>query len=178
MASSDSLVYLSLGSNLGRREEQLRTATEQLELFLDRMRVSSIYETRPLYVTDQPQFLNIVVCGYTGLTARLLLERTRSIEDALGRTRTGVVVKGPRVLDIDILLYGDSIIGEPDLMVPHPGMAERSFVLTPLLELEPDISDPRTGRPFSLALAALDARDAQGIYTYAAWEYTEQAGQG
>jgi 2-amino-4-hydroxy-6-hydroxymethyldihydropteridine diphosphokinase len=181
MLSDKSSVFLSLGSNLGRREAQLRSAVARLAAFLAAIRVSSIYETQPLYVNDQPMFLNIVLCGITRLTPREILKRTRNIEDAMGRDRSTAVAKGPRVLDIDILLCGDSVIREPDLVVPHPGMSERRFVLAPLLELEPDILDPRTGRPFARDLAALDAQGAQGaqgIYTYAPWEYTEQAGQG
>jgi len=178
MLSDPFSVYLSLGSNLGHRETLLRAAVTRLAVFLDHIRVSSIYETQPLYVTDQPLFLNIVLHGYTRLTPGKLLKRTRGIEDAMGRDRTAAVAKGPRVLDIDILLYGDRIIREPDLIVPHPGMTERSFVLTPLLELEPDLRDPRTKLPFARDLAALGAQGAQGIYTYASWEYTEQAGQG
>jgi 2-amino-4-hydroxy-6-hydroxymethyldihydropteridine diphosphokinase len=175
MTSSESPVYLSLGSNLGHREEQLHSAVVQLAAFLDSVRVSSIYETRPLYVTEQPHFLNIVLCGYTRLNPRELLKRTRGIEDAMGRDRGTVAAKGPRVIDIDILLYGDRVIHEPDLTVPHPGMTARRFVLTPLLELEPEIRDPRTGTRFARALNTLDE---QGIYTYAAWAYTEPAGQG
>ncbi len=175
MTSPESPVYLSLGSNLGHREEQLHSAVVQLAAFLGSIRVSSIYETRPLYVTDQPHFLNIVVCGNTRLNARELLKRTRSIEDAMGRDRSTVVAQGPRVIDIDILLYGDRIIHEPDLTVPHPDRTARRFVLTPLLELEPGIRDPRTGTLFALALNTLDE---QGIYSYAAWAYTEPAGQG
>lgn len=175
MLSDPSSVYLSLGSNLGHREALLRAAVTKLADFLERIRVSSVYETQPLYVTDQPLFLNIVLHGYTQLSPGRLLERTRGIEDVMGRDRTTGIAKGPRLLDIDILLYGDRIIREPDLIVPHPGMTERSFVLTPLLELEPDLRDPRTKLPFARNFAALGA---QGIYTYASWEYTKQAGQG
>lgn len=173
--ASGSPVFLSLGSNLGHRESQLRAAVTQLAAFLDRIRVSSIYESRALYVTAQPDFLNVVLHGYTRLTPGGLLKRTRDIEDGMGRDRSAAIPKGPRVLDIDILLFGEQVISEPDLSVPHPGMLERSFVLLPLLELEPSIRDPRTGLTFA---RALDALSDQGIYTYAPWAYTEQAGQG
>ncbi len=134
-------VYLSLGSNLGDRARNLRRG---LELFPGRgiqtVRVSSIYETEPQDVADQPWFLNVVVEAETDLTPHELLSRTQAIEAELGRERT--VSRGPRTLDIDILLYDDLLVSAADLRIPHPRMNERRFVLEPLAELEPDLVKP------------------------------------
>ena len=110
---------------------------------------------------NQPDFLNLVVRGTTALSPQSLLSVLASIEAALGRDRSSAGPKGPRTIDIDILLYGTSIIAEPNLIVPHPGMKDRQFVLIPLLELDPEIVDPVSGAPFKDFLAALPP---QGIY--------------
>ena len=146
-------VYLSLGSNLGDREANLRAAIAQLGTPGVRiLRVSSLYETEPMEVRDQPWFLNLVVEAETGLFPKQLLARIRKIDLALGRKR--VRPKGPRTIDIDILLYGESIIDTAELTVPHPRMAERRFVLEPLAELAPDLRHPVSRRSMSELLAA------------------------
>jgi 2-amino-4-hydroxy-6-hydroxymethyldihydropteridine diphosphokinase len=138
-------VYLSLGSNIGDREGHLRSAIEKLNANDVRvLRVSPIYETEPVDVTDQRWFLNLVVEAGTELFPLQLLARTAKIERALGRVRT--TPKGPRTIDIDILLYGTSRVSTPKLVIPHPRMAERRFVLAPLADLAPDLRHPVSGK--------------------------------
>jgi 2-amino-4-hydroxy-6-hydroxymethyldihydropteridine diphosphokinase len=134
-------IYLSLGSNMGGREANLRTAIERLETRdLHVLRVSPMYETEPVDVVNQRWFVNLVVEAETSLFPMQLLSRTASIERDLGRVRT--VPKGPRTLDIDILLYGRAVVHTAKLEIPHPRMAERRFVLAPLADLAPDVRHP------------------------------------
>jgi len=156
-------VYLSLGSNLGRRQENLAAAVEQLGRFLEKVRCSSIYETRPMYVEQQPKFLNMVVAGLCSVQPLQLLRRILALELQMGRDRVNVTPKGPRTIDIDILLFGRRILKHEQLCVPHPRLKERQFVLIPLLELEPDLQDPETGRPLGDSLRALED---QGVYIF------------
>lgn len=107
-------------------------------------RVSSLYETDPVGVTDQPPFLNACCTGRTWLAPRELLARLKAIEAEAGR-RPGGPRWGPRPLDLDILLYGDRIVQEPDLVIPHPRLAERAFALVPLAEIAPEWPVPGTG---------------------------------
>lgn len=132
--------------------------------FLRDMRSSSIYRTSPRYVLDQADFLNLVVRGETDLPPEELLSRTQAVEARFGRDRSRERRKGPRTLDIDVLLYGELVVDTPDLAVPHPGMAERAFVLAPLEELSPGLRHPVTGELFSSYLA--EAAE-QGIYLHA-----------
>jgi 2-amino-4-hydroxy-6-hydroxymethyldihydropteridine diphosphokinase len=147
-------VYLSLGSNLGDRESYLRAALDRLSP----RRVSPIYETEPVNYTAQPRFLNLAAEIETEMSPAQLLARTQAIERDLGRTRG--IPKGPRTLDIDILFYGDAVIREPDLEVPHPRLAERRFVLEPLADLAPDLRHPVTGRTVAEMLASLPAQES------------------
>ena len=138
-------VYLSLGSNLGDRERNLRDALGLLaEPGLRVLRVSSFYETEPLEVRDQRRFLNAVAEAETDLFPKQLLARLQRIEQRLGRRR--LKPKGPRTIDIDILLYGGTVIDAEELQVPHPRLAQRRFVLEPLAELAPDLRHPVTRR--------------------------------
>lgn len=134
--------YISIGSNVGDRQAFCRGAVDSLaaNAAIDVLDVSSLYETSPVGGPPQRSFVNLVVCLQTSLSARGLLEACKDIEGAMGRKPAERW--GPRVIDLDILLYGDEKIGEPDLEVPHPRMAERAFVLVPLLEINPDITDP------------------------------------
>jgi len=146
-------IYLSLGSNLGDREGCLRGAIARLGAAGIRvLRVSSLYETEPIEVREQPWFLNLVVEAETDLFPKQLLARTQRIELELGRKR--VRPKGPRTIDIDILLYGQSVIESNELMVPHPRLAERRFVLEPLVELAPELRHPVNRRSIRELLAA------------------------
>ncbi len=161
-------IYLSLGSNLGDREGILYHSVVALKGFVAGIRVSPIYETDPLYVEDQPLFLNLVVGGCTNLDCHDLLERIQGIERSLGRCRARETRNGPRTLDIDILLYGEAIVKTNRVIVPHPKIEERLFVLVPLLDLEPDLVAPDTSRPYAESLERLER---QGIYSYRSSEY-------
>jgi len=135
------VVYLSLGSNLGDRRENLRVAIAALDRADVRVtRVSKIYETEPVDYLEQGWFLNCVVEAETSLTALELLRRLRGIESQMGSTKA--FAKGPRIIDLDILFFGDAIVDAPELQVPHPRMAERRFVLVPLAELAPELRHP------------------------------------
>jgi 2-amino-4-hydroxy-6-hydroxymethyldihydropteridine diphosphokinase len=139
------IVYIALGSNLGDRAENLRYAREQIAApDLRVLRASSIYETAPRDVTDQPWFLNQVIECETDLFPRQLLLRLQKIERAIGRQRR--IAKGPREIDLDILLFGDAVVKAPELEVPHPRLAERRFALEPLAELVPEKKHPGTRR--------------------------------
>jgi 2-amino-4-hydroxy-6-hydroxymethyldihydropteridine diphosphokinase len=146
-------VYLSLGSNLADRAGNLREAIHRLKEAETVRAVSSFYETEPVEVPDQPWFLNCVVTIETGKTPHELLKNVLSIEEAMGRVRTRA--KGPRKIDIDIVLFGDRIVDEPGLQVPHPAMYERRFVLEPLSEIAPEARHPILGKTSSELLAAL-----------------------
>lgn len=138
-------VYLSLGSNVGEREANLRAAIERLAAPDMRvLRTSPVYETEPVEYTAQRWFLNLVVEAETELFPMQLLTRTGRIERDLGRVRT--VAKGPRTIDIDILLFGKAVVHTVRLEIPHPRMAERRFVLAPLADLAPQLRHPVTHR--------------------------------
>ncbi len=133
--------YLSLGSNLGDRVGHLKAGLAELDrLDIKCRRSSSYYETEPVGFLDQPWFLNIAVLVDSPVEPRELLERCLQIEQARGRSRTRK--NGPRTLDIDILLFGRQIIDEPRLVIPHPRMSQRRFVLEPLAEIAPEVYHP------------------------------------
>jgi 2-amino-4-hydroxy-6-hydroxymethyldihydropteridine diphosphokinase len=134
-------VYLSLGSNVGEREVNLRAAIAALAGAGVRVwRVSSIYETEPVDYLEQGWFLNCVVQGETELGALELLQALRGIETGMGSRK--LIAKGPRLIDMDILLYGDATVDTADLQVPHPRMHLRRFVLVPLAEIAPGLRHP------------------------------------
>jgi len=140
--------FVGLGSNLGERETTLWKALEGLGATegIEVVAVSSFRETDPVGVVDQPRFVNGAAALETSLRPRELLERLLDVERSLGRDRAVEERWGPRTLDLDLLLYGGESIDEPGLEVPHPRLAERAFVLEPLLELDPDLRLP-DGRP-------------------------------
>jgi 2-amino-4-hydroxy-6-hydroxymethyldihydropteridine diphosphokinase len=140
------VVYVGLGSNLGDRDENLHRALARIERDLGPVRASSFYETDPVGVTDQPKFVNAVAEVATDVPPRELLERLLGIERELGRDRRAERRWGPRVIDLDLLLYGNEVVDEPGLTVPHARLAERRFVLEPLSELVPELVLP-DGRP-------------------------------
>ena len=145
-------VYIGLGSNLGDRAENLRAARKRLEASGVRVvRGSSIYETEPREVLDQPWFLNQVIEAETTLYPRQLLARLLTIEREMGRLRT--ILHGPRTIDLDILLFGNAVVHAAGLEIPHPRMAERRFVLEPLAELAPGLRLPRGRRTVREMLA-------------------------
>jgi 2-amino-4-hydroxy-6-hydroxymethyldihydropteridine diphosphokinase len=138
------LVYLSLGSNVGDREAQLREAIVRLGVLGRVVRASSMYETEPVEFTEQPWFLNCAVALETGATPQELMKALLRIEEEMGRRR--VQKKGPREIDIDILLFGDEVVESEELRVPHPAMAERRFVLEPLAEIAGEVRHPVRGK--------------------------------
>ena len=151
-------VYIALGGNLGDRAAQLAAAVSRLGDVMTLQACSPIYETVPLHVTDQPDFLNQVVGGRTALAALALLERLQEIERALGRAPSERF--SPRVIDLDILYYGDERFDRPPaLVIPHPRIAERRFVLQPLADIAPAHRDPVTNRTVAEMLAALPPSD-------------------
>jgi 2-amino-4-hydroxy-6-hydroxymethyldihydropteridine diphosphokinase len=136
-------VYIALGGNLGDRQANLERAVERLgsDPEIDVVAVSSLRETDPVGLRDQPRFLNGALAAETSLGPRELLDRLLAVERELGRERTGPRF-GPRTVDLDLLLYGAETIAEPGLTVPHPRLAERRFVLEPLVELDPELALP------------------------------------
>ena len=152
-------VYLSLGSNLGDRESNLRAAIQQLGDLGEVLAVSSFYETEPVEMTAQPWFLNCAVALRTELMPKLFLAKMLAIEQQMGRRRTQP--KGPRTIDIDILLFGNSIISAPQLEIPQPAMHQRRFVLEPLAEIAPETRHPVFKRTVREMLQALPHNGGQ-----------------
>lgn len=134
------VVYLSLGTNLGNRLENLKQAMDRLKIFCKNVISSSVYETDPWGFEDQPIFYNQVVRIETILEPLPLLQEIKKIELEMGRIPT--FLYGPRLIDIDILLYDRLMMNSPELKIPHPQMKSRAFVLTPLVEIAPDLVIP------------------------------------
>jgi 2-amino-4-hydroxy-6-hydroxymethyldihydropteridine diphosphokinase len=132
-----SRIYLSLGTNLGEKEKNIEHALRLLLKEVKVRKTSSLYETEPVGFKDQPWFLNMVLEGDTGLSAEELLRFVKGIESEMKRVKT--MRNGPRIIDIDILLYEDERIETEELTVPHPRMLQRAFVMVPLNEISPDL---------------------------------------
>ena len=151
--------YLSLGSNLGNRQWNLDKAIELLGQRVKIDKVSPVYETEPVGNTDQPRFLNLALEVSTRLEPAGLLMLAKGIELKMGRARNSS--NQPRPIDIDILTFGDRTVDTPDLVIPHPRMAERAFVLVPLAEIAPDLKHPQSGKTVHEMLAAVT--ETQGV---------------
>jgi 2-amino-4-hydroxy-6-hydroxymethyldihydropteridine diphosphokinase len=151
---------IALGSNLasawGDREANLREAVKRVAQLGDVRGVSSFYDTAPVGYTAQPRFLNAAMLLETGLEPMELMRALLEIERAMGRDRALVPAKGPRVVDLDLLLLGDVVSATPELTLPHPAMSERRFVLEPLAEIAPTMIDPFSARTVAELLARLD----------------------
>lgn len=148
------IAYLSFGSNLGDRAGHLGEALAELGTEDRLLAVSAFYETQPIDVPVQPWFLNCAAAIETMKTPRELLEFVLRIESSMGRLR--MREKGPRNIDIDIVLYGDWVVDERGLKIPHPAMHERRFVLEPLVEIAPEVRHPTLGKTARELLAAID----------------------
>ncbi len=152
--------YLGLGANLGDPVAQLREAIARLRRSgLDEVRVSPYYRTRPIGVTDQPWFVNAVLVGETRLEPEELLDLCLNVERDMGRVRKDRW--GPRVIDVDLLFYGDTRLSTERLTLPHPRWSERGFVVKPLADIAPDLTIG--GLRVSAALAALDTSDMKPL---------------
>ncbi|MEX2238109.1 MAG: 2-amino-4-hydroxy-6-hydroxymethyldihydropteridine diphosphokinase [Dehalococcoidia bacterium] len=150
-------IYLGLGSNIGNRAGNIAMALRYLEPLARATRVSTMYETRPEGVSDQPAFYNSVAEVVTGLQPESLLRHLKNIEYEIGR-RPGEQRWGPRPIDLDLLLYEEVAMETEFLTLPHPRLRERAFVLVPLAELAPDLVPPGSNDTVSMLLAGLDAR--------------------
>ena len=159
-------VYLALGSNLGKRLENLRDAVTRLGLRVRVEKISAVYETEPWGIAEQPRFLNLVLAGETALEPLELLEFVKKIEREMGRAET--VRYGPRVIDIDILLYDQVRFKNEVLEIPHARLHERGFVLVPLAEIAPDAQHPRLKKSVRELLAMVS--DTEDVKWFARWE--------
>lgn len=164
-----SRVHIAFGGNLGEVEETLRRALAEVGRIPGTRvrRISSLYRTAPVGVTDQPEFLNGAVEVETSLSPPDLLAALLRIEKKLGRTRD--VRWGPRTVDLDVVLWGDRVVDSADLEIPHPRMHERAFVLAPLAELAPGSRHPTLGRTVRELLGALGATDDLRCLGRPAW---------
>ena len=157
---SAATVWLALGSNLGDREANLAAAIERLAAGgVTVEALSAVYDTAPMYVTDQPAFLNMALRGRTALGPHDLLRLAKAIEAALGRD-FGSLRFGPRPIDVDVLLYGEVTMQTPDLEIPHPRIAERAFVLRPLADVAVGVRHPLLGRTVAELLAEVPGQDS------------------
>ncbi len=157
----DEIVYLGLGGNVGETARILGEVVSRLSTQLSTVRVSPVYRTSPIGEVEQPDFLNAVVCGFFEGEPRELLSFCHALEAEFGRDRSGEMRFGPRTVDIDLLLFGDRSMKSTELTIPHPRMHERAFVLVPLLDLDANLRDPRSGERYADVLSRIGRA---GIY--------------
>jgi len=149
------MVYLALGSNVGDSRQHINQAAGLLSTVLRDMKQAPVYLSKAVGYTDQPDFFNTAVSGLTDLKPAGLLAKIKDIESQVGRTPT--FPHGPREIDIDIILYGNTVLETDKLALPHPGFRDRDFVLRPLLDLEPSLTDPETGQTIGSLLAKINS---------------------
>lgn len=157
------IAYLGLGSNLGDRETKITSALKMLGQKAQILKISSLYETEPVGYKDQPWFLNCVCSLETDLSPQALLKFAKAIERKLGRKPT--LRFGPRLIDIDILFYDGLILDSPDLVIPHPRLAERAFVLVPLKEIAPNLVHPLLGVTIEELLEGAESLERVRLYS-------------
>lgn len=156
------MVYLSLGANLGSRKENLDRALNLLSHRLTVGKVSQVYETDPVDNVNQPKFLNLACQIFTRLAPVELLTLVKGVELKLGRVSTGANASRP--IDIDIIFYGDQVVETPELIIPHPRMAQRAFVLIPLAEIAPDMVHQVSKKTVKELLAGI--KETQGVFEW------------
>ena len=163
MSEQATEVFVALGTNMGERAENLEIGIERLGEVMTVTGRSRLYQSAPMYVTDQPAFLNMAIRGTTKLSPEEFLDALKRLEHEIGRRPT--FRNGPRVIDLDILYYGDTLMDTDRLNIPHPRIGERGFVLEPLRDMAPDWRDVRTGK--TIAQMADDYGPEEGLEVYA-----------
>lgn len=159
--SDQTRVTLALGSNLGDRFENLQQALKEISMRVSIIKTSSVYETPPWGYSNQPVFFNQVLSGNTSLNPDELLTLVKNIENSMDRVKN--FQNGPRLIDIDILLFGEKIIDSEKLVIPHPRMLERGFVMLPLAEIEPELIIPGTNKKVLELLQNVDKTGIQKL---------------